>query len=592
MKKFGILLLMAVLAFAACRKDIDKVTTETTDYVPEILKKWTPIVKPVDGDVIGFVADEAGAPVPNAAVKMGTLTTTTDNYGHFFFKNVQLNARGTYVQVEKTGYFNGSRRFFAIKDAENRVKIELLQKEFTQSFIVSDGGVITTNGGASVTFAPNSIQKEDGTPYNGLVKVAAKFLDPANLRTLDQMPGSLQGVNEMSEEVALATAGMLVVELQSTAGEKLNILKGETATIKTPVPASHIAGATAEIPLWSFNEKYGMWAVEGVSKLENGFYVGEVSHFSCWNQDFSGPLVQFTATFVDENGNPLSNYPISIKVPGAWFGGHGYTNPDGSLSGGILQNSNLVLEVYGYCNELLYSTNIGPFSTDVDLGQIVIPSSLINATTITGNLVDCNGAPIQHGLAVFKFDGRTVFEYTDGMPFSVSFTTCTGTNNIEVVGIDLDALLQSTPINVGAGGTTDLGDITVCDAQIQNYIKLTVNGVTQVYTVATASKDSLPNGTGFYFYASNQNLWQQISLSINGQVAGNYDAPNNGGNYIYDAVNQWIFETASFPNFEITQYGNTGEPIIGTFGGTVDNYWGTIPVPVTISGEINIIRDF
>jgi hypothetical protein len=593
MKNIGFLLLVAMLAFSACRKDTDKVTVEQTKYVPEILKKWSQQIQNVNGDLTGYVADEAGAPVAAAAVKMGNLTTTTDTYGHFFFKDVQMNAKGTFVQVEKAGFFPGSRRFFAVKNAENRVKIELMAKYFDQSFDSQNGGTINvTGGGGTIVFPPNSIQLEDGTPYNGVVKVASKYLDPTDPRTLDRMPGNLQGVDLLAEEVVMATYGMIVAELQSDAGEKLNILKGKTATIKTPVPASLLANAPAEIPLWSYYETYGVWAEEGVSKLENGFYVAEVSHFSYWNHDFKDPLIEFTATFVDENGNPLVNYQVVIRQEGTSLYGTGQTCDLGIINGLIPKDYNLILEVRGICGEVLYTVPIGPFSDDTDLGTIVVPQSSLNATTLTGQLVDCNGDPVQNGLAVFKFDGQTVYEYTNGAPFSVSFTTCAATSNIEIIGIDLDAVLQSDPITSATGGTYDLGNISVCDVQLQNYIRVTVDGVTEIFTVAEVNADSSGNGTYFYYF--DQQNERYLYFTVNGQAVGNYDG--TAGNLIetiHHGQNNWDLSSGqSFDNCQISAYGNTGEPIIGTFGGTLVNYGVQPPQTVTVSGDFNIIRSF
>lgn len=592
MKNIGFLLLAALLAFASCRKDIDKVTVEETKYVPEILKKWEQQVQNVNGDLTGFVADEDGAPVAAAAVKMGNLTTTTDAYGHFFFKDVQMNAKGTFVQVEKAGYFPGSRRFLAVNNAENRVRIALMVKNFDQSFESQNGGTINvTGGGGTIVFPPNSIQLEDGTPYTGLVKVASKYLDPTDPRTLDRMPGNLQGVDLLAQEVVMATYGMIVAELQSDAGEKLNILKGKTATIKTPVPASLLAHAPAEIPLWSYYEEYGMWAEEGVSKLENGYYVAEVSHFSYWNHDFKDPLIEFTATFVDEKGNPLVNYQVVIRQEGTSLFGTGQTCDLGIINGLIPKDYNLVLEVKGICGEVLYSLPIGPFSDNVDLGTIVVPASSLNATTISCQLVDCNGDPVQNGLAIFTFDGQTVYKYTDGTPFEIAFSTCPASTGIEVIGVDLDAALQSDPINVAVGGIENLGDISVCDVQLQNYIRVTVDGVTEIFTVAEADIDS--SGAGTYLYHFSQQNENNIYLILNGQTAGNYDgSPNNIIEIIENQQKSWNIYGQSFDNFEITSFGNTGEPIIGTFGGTLTNNGVQPPQTVTVTGDFNIIRDF
>ncbi|MBK9013347.1 MAG: carboxypeptidase regulatory-like domain-containing protein [Saprospiraceae bacterium] len=591
MKKFGILLLIIAVAFTACRKDIDKLTVEETPYVPEILKQWQQKIVPVNGSLTGFVADESGAPIGGAAITVGNLTTTTDDYGHFFFTNVPLNARGTLVRVQKPGYFPGSRRFFAIEDAENRVKIELLTKTFSHSFDSQIGGTVDVDGGSTITFAPNSIQNADGTPFTGTVKVASKWLDPTDPRNLDQMPGNLQGVNLLSEEVVMATYGMIVAELETETGEPLNIGKGKTATIKTPVPASLLASAPAEIPLWSYNETYGMWAEEGISKLENGFYVAEVSHFSYWNHDFQDPLIEFTVTFTDENGAPLENYKVVIRQPGTSLYGYGYTCELGIINGLIPQDYDLLLELYGPCTELMYSLPIGPFSGDVDLGTIVVTASTLNATTLTGQLVDCNGDLVQHGLVVFKFDGQTVYEYTNGTPFEVLFSTCAASNGIEVVGIDLDALLQSDPITSGVNGTFDLGDISVCDVQLQNYIRVTVDGVTAVYSVAQAFIDS--SGVNTYLFFNDQATQRSIYVRVFGQTVGNYDGVT--GNFceaIGDGINNWQLTGQYFDNFEISAYGNTGEPIIGTFGGTMTNNFPQPPQTVTVTGDFNIIRNF
>ena len=120
------------------------------------------------------------------------------------------------------------------------------------------------NGGGTIVFAPNTIQKSDGTPYTGTVKVAAKWLDPSDPSTMAKMPGNLFGVNSRSEEVVLGTYGMIAVELESEAGESLNILSGNTAKVTTPVRTSMLNNAPNEIPLWSYNEEYGVWVEEGV----------------------------------------------------------------------------------------------------------------------------------------------------------------------------------------------------------------------------------------------------------------------------------------------------------------------------------------
>lgn len=303
------------------------------------------------------------------------------------------------------------------------------------------------------------------------------------------MPGNLQGISTEGEEVVMVTYGMVVAELQDLNGNPLNILKGKTATIGIPVPTSQLANAPAEIPLWSYYEDYGVWAEEGKATLQNGFYVGEVSHFSFWNYDYPYPVVDFTATFVDENGYPLVDYWVTLAPSNGWAGS-GYTDSNGTTSGKVPKDEAFTLNVLDQCGNVIYSAPVGPFTDDVDLGQIVVPSSTLNTTTLTGQLVDCNNLPIVNGLAIIQFDGQTVYEYTTTGSFDVSFSTCSSSSNITVTAVDLDALLQSTPVTVSAGSTTNLGPISVCGARLENFIRVTVDGVTAIYTVAVATQNS------------------------------------------------------------------------------------------------------
>jgi hypothetical protein len=602
MKKIALLLLAALfVTFVACRKDVDEVTTEETNYVPPILEKWEQPVAPVTGTLIVFVTNEAGAPVPDATVKLGNQTLTTDPYGHAFFRDANMNAEGTFIKVENSAYFTGSRRFFPVDGAETRVRVELIAKQFDQSFGSQLGGVVEVPGGASITFPENSIRKANGAPHSGAVFVAARWLDPTNPRTLDRMPGNLQGINSQGTEVVMATYGMVVAELQDVDGNPLNILEGKTATIKMPVPTSQLANAPGEIPLWSYYEDYGVWAEEGKATLQNGFYVGEVSHFSFWNCDYPYPLVNFTATFVDENGDPLVNYWVTLTLSNG-SAGSGYTDSNGTTSGKVPKEEAFTLNVHDQCGNVIYSVPVGPFADDVNIGQIVVPNSSLSTTTLIGQLLDCSYQPITNGLAIFQFDGQTVYEYTTTGSFNMTFLACSSSSDITVTVVDLDALLQSNPVIVPAGSTTDLGDISVCDVPLENFIRLKIDGVTRIYPI-TAKMDSSPfaNGTEFNYYydLSPNGNFVYISFEIAGQSVGSYGGAT--GNFLYnydDFQNAMNFQQVSngfqsFDFFEVTEYGpNIGDKIKGNFSGTMINDFTVPPLTVNLSGDFSVTRNF
>ena len=599
MKKTGFLAIMLLLIFSACRKNVDEVVNTTTTLTPPILEEWDPGETLIEGDVIGFVVDESQAPVANAIVRLGNLNTRTDDYGHFFFENITMNQEGTLVRIEKAGFFNGSRRFFPLAGSENRVQIELLDKTFSQSFEASAGETITMNGGASVDFVANSIVDANGDSYNGTVNVASQWLDPSSLSTFNQMPGNLQGVDQTATEVALSTFGMIAVELEGSNGQSLNIADGQTATVSMPVPASLQGIAPATIPLWSYNEEYGIWVEESEATLTNGVYVGEVSHFSFWNCDAPFPLVQLDMRLIDEEGFPVANHQVSLTPPTGWSG-YGYSGQDGTVSGKVPFEKELVMNVYNRCNEIIYTQTIGPFSTNTSLGDITLTGLGVNSTVVSGNLLDCSGGPVTNGLVIVYFGGQSRYEYVDNSSFEIRLSTCSVVTDIEVRAINLDDLEESELISSAANGQYDLGNIDVCGQQVSEYLQITVDGVTANYVNVTIFVSPDSSATGGGFTSINYNGTNQDStygyFQFSGTDVGNYNGVENFIEIMIDQNNEWNLQSANpnqggFDVFNVTEFGaNAGDFIVGNFSGVGTNFWTGTGVSVNISGEFRLKR--
>lgn len=594
MKKLAILSILLLLIFSACRKNIDETNITETTPDPPTLEDYEPLVENINASVKGFVTDENDEPATGVTVSLNGQNTTTDAYGHFFFKDMTMNARGTFVKVEKAGYFEGSRRFFPLKDSESYIKIALLPKKFDYSFTAQNGGTITTTEGTSIIFKPNSIKTANGTLYTGEVQLATQWLDPTAESTFEQMPGNLQGVNTSNEEVALISYGMMAVELRGTNGEKLNIANGSTATLSMPVPASLLTDAPTTIPLWSFNETYGVWAEEGKATLQNGKYVGEVSHFSFWNCDVPANMIYLKFRLVDENQNPLPYYIVTIKRSNGQVA-YGYTHENGKGSGFVPVNESFTLEVLSqYCNHsVIYTQNIGPFSVDTDLNTITTSDANINTLIISGQLVNCDNEPIENGVALIKYGGSTRYYYTDNGNFEAVFTTCEeAIDNLEIIGVDLDNSVQSEIINtnIPTSGQTDLAQIIICANQLENYIKVNVDGAEVVYLEAFTYQSY--DTTRIQSYSNDGGLW----LYFLGTSAGDYGNDVNKRMWLSNLNNNWgiYSQPTQFNNLTITEYGAVGERIRGTFSGTMLNY-GYInpinpPVEVQVTGEFSVIR--
>ena len=592
--------LVILLLLSACRKDVDIIGETTTTPTPPIIENYNPEVKPVTSSVDGQVQDINKEPVVNATVSLGNLTTRTDDYGLFSFEGVTMNEAGTFITVTQPGFLNGSRRFFPRANANNKVVIEMIRENFQASFNATTGGIVTINGTTSVAFSPNSIVDANGEVYEREVFTTAAYLDPIANSTADRMPGNLQGVRTDLEEVSLQSFGMINLSLQDADGAPLNIGEGFTATISVALPASIAANAPNEMPLWSFNETYGVWVEEGTATKLNGHYVGEVSHFSWWNCDFPFPLIELDVTLVDENNNPVSNHIVALG-----FGGdsiacyYSYTNEDGFTSGKVPANETLLLQIRDLCGEIIYSTTIGPFTEDTTLGPIQVINSNINNTEITGSLVDCDGNAVTNGGVIVNIDGRDYVRQVDDGTFNFFLSTCDGATDLTVKGLDFDALLESDPPIDGMVGTVvNTGAIQVCDQPItESIMTVTVGAQTYNYVGSNLTGGVSPNGNIFVQYAPLDSLGGEtfISLVPNGTTVGNYDNDNNCTMYDFSTQPNIPYslrnvdanaQGLSFENFDVTEISPN---LIGTFSGTVVNEVGIIADTVMVSGSFAII---
>jgi len=475
------------LVFFSCRQDIDETGLEiVTQEPPIIIDDYNPDSEIINGTIFGRVYDENENPVPDATVKYDGKTFTTDEDGRFFITDESLDKEGTFFTVEADGYFKGSRTLYPQDGSVNYAYVQLLALDEIGSFNASDGGQIDGQDGIGITFSPNSIQSANGSLYSGQVFVAAKWLDPTADNIGEIMPGSLVGLNAQVEEVALVSYGMMAVELYGENGEKLNIASGNTATLSFPVPQELLNNAPQTIPLWSFeDEQYGIWAEEGSAILQNGKYIGDVSHFSFWNCDAPFPLVYIEGQVVTQDGTPLANTIITVFPDGSNSGRFGNTDNEGFFAGKMPKDVELILQV-GYRGEDcdFSPINLGSFNEDTNIGQIVVEESGASFT-ITGNIVDCNDNAIDNGLIIVKIGTtRTELFIDEENEFNVALLNCDNSDEVSVTGVDVENLVEGNVVSRPIEPTVDFGTIKACGSELSEFFTLTINGKT-----ATVAED-------------------------------------------------------------------------------------------------------
>ncbi|MFT5384586.1 MAG: hypothetical protein ACI8VT_003662 [Saprospiraceae bacterium] len=593
MKKLTLLSLI-FLTFFACRKDIDETlsTTDTTSNPITEIINYIPEVIPVTATLFGTVTDEAGIPIAGAFVKLDGINETADANGRFVFKNLIMNAAGTFVEASRSGYFSGSHRFFPEEGSVNYATISLLAKSNTGNFVSSDGGVITSSEGIQVDFPANSVVNANGDAYDGTVEVSARWIDPTadNLQAL--MPGNLQGISSSLEEVALASFGMIAIELESPGGASLNLGNDLKATLSIPIPAGLLANAPAEIPLWYFDNDYGLWVQEGMATLQGNMYVGEVAHFSFWNYDAPAPYIELSGTIVSDSGSPIPNAIVRLTIVSSGSSACGWTDNDGVFSGKVPDNEEFVMTVsliYGSCD--VYMANIGPFTVDTDLGIITVGSSEL--LDITGTIVDCNNDPVTNGWLELTLSGTTYTYYVDDGNISMTVFNCDNATSLTVVAVNIDDLEASSELSFTVVDPLDLGEIQACGNTLPEWLEITVDGVTTTFLDVSILLGGIDSS---YISGSLPGTNYNINLQMNDFSAeGTY--PGTIVQYSYMRVpistGDADMESAVYNDLVITQFAqNVGDTMIGSFSGTglfFDNMQQQVNLPFT--ADFQIIRD-
>lgn len=566
---------LLALLFSACYKTDVNAGPGVTNH------NHIPPDQTVIASLKGRVIDENGVPMAGASVVSGGLTTTTDVNGLFSFSNIQMSSRWGYVKVSKTGYYTGSRSIITNGAASNYVNIQMIPRVETGSFAASVGGAIVVQQGDTAAFSSNAvITAATNTAYTGTVHVFAKYLDPTDVNLYKYMPGDLRGIGTDGNETALQSFGMLLVELQGDAGEKLQLAAGHTAALTWAIPASLQTIAPATIPLWYFNDSSGRWIEQGSATRQGNSYVGSVSHFSYWNCDASSYTVNFKLHVKDQFGNPVAFAYVTFTSP-TWGTRGGYTDTAGSTQGLIPKGQSLVMNVVTECGTVLGGVNVGPALNDQDLGTIVIhvPQTQL---TLTGTVVDCSNNPVDTGYVNVAVDGLDYRASVVKGVFTLPIFRCYSTAvPITLTAADVTAQQVGTSTTVSETiGKVDVGQLSACGVTYSQFITLNINGSN--YTITNPPDQFTYGYTMIEGNVGTANS-QYIDLITTSNLTGTGVYPGN-------FVMSWPYTDYFGGNIQtnVTAFGAIGGYVTGTVTGNAMDSVTRQSYPMT--GSFKVLR--
>lgn len=510
-----LLLLCNALFFFSCKKNIDAVATP-----PEDIPGFSiPTATPVTGSITGIVIDENNNPVQSADVILSGTTYQTDAKGFFQVGNVQLDKYVTTVTVSKAGYFKALRSFSATA-SRNYLTIKLIPKTLSGSIDAASGGTVDLSNGTSINLPQNGIiVKGTGAAYIGSVKVYASYIDPTSSDFANRVPGSMMG-KDTSKMYVLQSTGMIAVDLESPAGQALQLASGKTAAIKMPIPASLTGKAPATIDTWSLNDQ-GVWVKEGTATRNGDHYDMVVTHFSFWNCDVPANAVYLAIHVQDQNNNPLPNALVQLTIPNNntwWATTHGITNSAGTVAGLVPANLGLEMSISANtinCTTPFVTQSIGPFSTDTTI-SITVTVNTSQLFTISGTLNDCNGQPVTSGTAYMVFGNYNYFTtpVVNGS-YSVTVPFCTASSSVTVWLSDSANNAYTSPVTVPiTGNTVTIPTQSVCaTVQTAHYF---INGCSLEGTYIAGVPLNSTNYYAVYVNVTTLGHYEMTSDPVNG----------------------------------------------------------------------------
>ncbi|MCF6130166.1 hypothetical protein L1S35_10805 [Flavobacterium sp. AS60] len=587
-------LLLLVVSFTACESNDDSNSNSQNDDT--FAQNFG---NAASKDFIGQVVDIDNHPIQNAEIKIGTSTVQTDINGVFIINGADVHEKFAYITATKAGYIDGSRAMVPTS-GKNNVKIMLIPNAPIQTIQSGVESEVALPSGTKVNF-DGEFQDENGNSYSGTVSVSMFHLLPSDDNIDKLMPGMLYAQTKTNQEAVLETFGMLNVELRGSAGQKLNIKEGHTAEITLKIDDSQTATAPGSIPLWHFDEAKGYWKEDGFATKLGNKYVGEVSHFSWWNCDIPNSSIRLTITILDINSNPLPNVRINILNP-VGFHANGSTEDNGQLSGILPANQTLTLNVITDCG-IIYTTTIGPFTSDTVLPTISITNSQAVSTRLNGTVKKCDGTNVTNGYVLMHYGTTDVIKAVTNGTFNFTNIVCSDNNQFTLEGVDFDNWQTTGNINFTfTPPITDVGQLTACTSSSE-FITYRINeGETYLITseISATSNVILSNGFNAQIYirgGSNNSFDPLIFLGCTGTIPGSYVLPNSFLNARYISITPgiWTATLIYYNNLNpineltitINSYGAVGEYIDFTFSG-VSLYSGLL---YHITGSGHVIRD-
>lgn len=565
MKNQFLYLCLLLLCISSCRDEINEFSVDSDEEPPLVL---------VETSIKGRVIDDIGNPVANALVNVGNTSIFSGSDGFFEFDQLAVEKSGDVVSADVPGYFTGvSQANFAAAN-ESFLEIQVLAKgepDMVSSMI--DAAIVKPNG-VEINIPANSIVDGNGNRYDGNTMVFSKWLDPTDEDLGGIMPGSLVATDQNSDDVVLATYGMLALDLEAENGEVLSLAEGAMVEVNLPIPEELRMDAPEEMPLWEYDLEEGKWFEKGKCIKNGSNYSFSVTGTGFWNCDVPLESICLSFQVLNEDLTAASFVKVVVEDLTDNFIYWGYTNLGGFVCANVPLSAPLKLTILDHCDNIIYMEEIGVFDDDVILENIVLEENLESfMINVKGSLSNCIQTDVPQGHLGVRYPGRLqIYPFTEGTyDTSIAFI-CTEFPEMEFTVYSNSEPKATVTQTVFTFDNVDLGALMSCE------------DLDDVFTFDVDGLNLFASPTQFYLKPNQTTDW----LILEGMSsAGNIiiELRDYQGVGIYN-VNAFCtlrggalaprFENleGSSPSIQVEVTEDDGDFMLGSFTGTLENELG------------------
>lgn len=563
----GILCFFLLIVIFSCREDFESNVSTPIDFEVGQLADYQGEEDMVTSSVKGIVVDELSNPLMNASVSLGGNQTNTDQYGHFFFTDVSMNALGTVVNVALSDYHIGSKLFYPTNNAEENLEIVLTKAAQNDDISGLAQGTVLLDGDLMLSYPGGSFMDENGIVYEGTVFISSSLHKSQEAQFSKLTPGNFQAVDIENKQVGLEASALLQLSIADANGKPLQINPDSEVSITFPTLIVN------DEQIWYYAEQHGLYTVN--TELNDNI-VRLKHNTSLLIAKPSNTIRSSLRLLAADMQTPLSNMAITVKNSNQETIYTGYSNSLGqaTIQRSVVNASTLVIQ--DACGNEVYNAAVP--NEDLVLNQTEVE-------IFTGDVYDCLVSPSTNNVIRIRQGSRDHYYYEPSSDFTLALQTCE--NGLAQITAIEDNTINLAQVEVRNLNDSDLiGDLFICEAPSINQltIKFTESGEEYSYPISSTAGSTMQSTT----FSNDNGPGQDFLITFSGTDVGDYsDAGKNNIDRIYDDAAGFRLNGAA-EIFEVIRFGADSQIKIGSFEGTFEN--STTNENVIVEGSFNFYR--